>query len=116
MPSVADLRKDSFNCAHLQCAVALFVAGVRDYLVVGGYEQVSVEAVCIGIWKFKGNPAPLQMVHVTCGDLRGRTFAAEPPKGKVSIEGGKSGFIFQSRGYITDCMVRVMDCMVDESL
>ena len=55
--------------------------------MVGGYEQVSVEAVCIGIWKFKGNPAPLQMVHVTCGNLRGRTFAAEPPKGKVSYAG-----------------------------
>jgi hypothetical protein len=71
------------KCDYGGLVLLLLLAGVRDYMVVGGYEQVAVEAVCIGIWKFKGNPAPLQMVHITAGDLRGRTFAADPPKGKV---------------------------------
>ena len=68
-------------------AAAAMPAGIRDYMITGGFTQMEVEAICIGVWKFKGNPAPLQMVHVTTGDLRLRPYASEPPKGKVQRAG-----------------------------
>jgi hypothetical protein len=44
---------------------------------------VVVLAKGIGVWKFKGNPAPMAMVQVQAVAVQGRTYPSEPPKGKV---------------------------------
>jgi hypothetical protein len=63
--------------------------GIKDFALPCGYVPVVALARGIGVWKFKGNPAPLAMVQVQAVTLQGRSYPSEPPKGKVR---GPQGF------------------------
>lgn len=99
MPSLSTNLKSTLmgGCAnacisHLMTRVGYnLLSGLTRYSVSHPKRPLPVEAHDVGSWKFKGNPEPLDMVHVIASTLVKRQFPSEPPKGKVSHQSQGAG-------------------------
>ncbi|KIY91248.1 hypothetical protein MNEG_16716 [Monoraphidium neglectum] len=52
-----------------------------------------VEVHACGLYRFKGNPLPVELVHVTMTSLSGRVYPSEPPRGKGGRLEDRAGLI-----------------------
>jgi hypothetical protein len=51
----------------------------------------------LGLFKFKGSPEPVELVHLALAALAGRSFPAEPPKGKGARLEAREGLLASGR-------------------
>jgi hypothetical protein len=76
----------------------------------------AVEVHRLGMFKFKGNPEPIELVHITLAALAARRYPSEPPKGKGNRLEARSGLVATATVALPDVPEAVTVALVEPSM